>query len=159
MRAQSALPKASLNKKFHDLTELSLRGCLVAKDAAMNLGEVLENSSPMGFLAIKECENELDQIERTIDEELPRAITRVGEVRARELLASLKFITDLERIGDLLQRPDQPVQGFVFHCLILRGSPLPLIRAASEPYFSTFSHRLTAAGLAKAACRGSPNLS
>src|SRR5262249_40995635 len=30
------------------------------------------------------------------------AITRVSEDKARELLACLKFITDLERIGDLL---------------------------------------------------------
>ena len=32
---------------------------------------------------------------------MPEAITRVGEAKARELLACLKFITDLERIGDL----------------------------------------------------------
>jgi phosphate transport system protein len=55
----------------------------------------------MAFLAIKDCEKELDQIERKIDEQLPGAITRVGEAKARELLACLKFITDLERIGDL----------------------------------------------------------
>ena len=55
----------------------------------------------LAFLAIKDCEKELDQIERKIDEELPEAITRVGEAEARELLACLKFITDLERIGDL----------------------------------------------------------
>jgi len=55
----------------------------------------------MAFLAIKDCEKELDQIERRIDEELPGAISRVGEAKARQLLACLKFITDLERIGDL----------------------------------------------------------
>ena len=55
----------------------------------------------MAFLAIKDCEKELDQIERQIDEQLPEAITRVGEAKARQLLACLKFITDLERIGDL----------------------------------------------------------
>jgi len=56
----------------------------------------------MAFLAIKECERELDQIERSIDEELPKAIARAAESKARELLGSLKFITDLERIGDLV---------------------------------------------------------
>ena len=56
----------------------------------------------MAFLAIRDCEQELDQIERQIDERIAAAITRVGEARARQLLACLKFITDLERIGDLV---------------------------------------------------------
>lgn len=56
----------------------------------------------MAFLTVKECERELDQIERELDEQLPAAITRVGERKARELVASLRFITDLERIGDLV---------------------------------------------------------
>ena len=56
----------------------------------------------MAFLAIKDCEKELDLIERQIDERLPAAITRVNEARARQLLSSLKSTTDLERIGDLV---------------------------------------------------------
>ena len=56
----------------------------------------------MAFLAIKECEQELDVIERYIDDRLPAAITRVNETRARQLLTSLKCTTDLERIGDLM---------------------------------------------------------
>ncbi len=91
-----------LRRAFHPLTEMALRGCLIAKDEATNLIDWIDNSSSMALFAIKECERELDQIERTIDEELPHAITRVEETSARELLASLKLITDLERIGDLL---------------------------------------------------------
>jgi phosphate transport system protein len=75
---------------------------LIAKDSVANLLELLEESSHMAFLAIKDCERELDTIEREIDEELPAAITRVSERKARELIASLRFITDLERIGDLI---------------------------------------------------------
>jgi len=56
----------------------------------------------MAFLAIKDCEKELDLIERQIDERMPEAITRVNEARARQLLSSLKCTTDLERIGDLV---------------------------------------------------------
>ncbi|MCI0350853.1 MAG: hypothetical protein L0Z53_15615 [Acidobacteriales bacterium] len=89
-------------KDFHELTQLALRSCLIAKDAAANLRELIATPSTLAYLAIRECEKELDQIERKIDDELPRAISRLGEASARELLASLKFITDLERIGDLL---------------------------------------------------------
>jgi phosphate transport system protein len=64
----------------------------------------------MAFLAIKECEQELDIIERYIDERLPAAITRVNEARARQLLTSLKCTTDLERIGDLMMSVAMRVQ-------------------------------------------------
>lgn len=84
-----------------ELTALVLRACLIARDAVFNVRDSLASGSRLAFLAIKDCEKELDQIERKIDGQLPGAITRVGEVKARELLACLKFITDLERIGDL----------------------------------------------------------
>jgi phosphate transport system protein len=85
-----------------DLARLSLKACLIARDAAFNIRDLLTNSSRMAFLAIKDCEKELDLIERQIDERLPAAITRVNETRARQLLSSLKSTTDLERIGDLV---------------------------------------------------------
>ena len=84
-----------------ELSGMVLRACLIARDAVFNVRDCIGSGSRLAFLAIKDCEKELDQIERKIDEELPGAITRVGEAEARELLACLKFITDLERIGDL----------------------------------------------------------
>jgi menaquinol-cytochrome c reductase iron-sulfur subunit len=84
-----------------ELSLLVVRGCLIARDSVFNVRDFLADGSRLAFLAIKDCEKELDQIERKIDEQLPEAITRVGEAKARELLACLKFITDLERIGDL----------------------------------------------------------
>jgi len=56
----------------------------------------------MAFLAVRDCEKELDRIEQQIDEELPSAISQVSEPQARELLAASRFSTELERIGDLL---------------------------------------------------------
>jgi phosphate transport system protein len=88
-------------ERADELTALVLRACLIARDSVFNVTDAIANTSRMAFLAIKDCEKELDQIERRIDEQLPGAITRVGEAKARELLACLKFITDLERIGDL----------------------------------------------------------
>jgi phosphate transport system protein len=85
-----------------DLVRLALKACLIARDAAFNVRDLLTTSSRMAFLAIKDCEKELDLIERQIDERMPEAITRVNESRARQLLSSLKSTTDLERIGDLM---------------------------------------------------------
>jgi hypothetical protein len=67
-----------------------------------NVIDFIESSSRMTFLAVKDCERELDQIERQIDQRTASAITQVNEPTARELLACVKCITDLERIGDLL---------------------------------------------------------
>jgi phosphate transport system protein len=84
-----------------ELTDLIRQACLVAKDSASNTSEFVGNSSKMAFLAVKDCEKELDRIERKVDEKITSAITDVTEAEARELLGCLKFITDLERIGDL----------------------------------------------------------
>lgn len=94
--------KVAKSRSADDLSNLALKACLIARDAAFNVRDLLTASSRMAFLAIKDCEKELDLIERQIDERLPAAITRVNEARARQLLSSLKCTTDLERIGDLV---------------------------------------------------------
>jgi phosphate transport system protein len=101
-----------------EVSAKALRGFMVARDAISNLHEMITHGSRMAFLAVKDCERELDVLERQIDEELPGAVTLVSELEARELIASLRFITDLERIGDLvwwvaqrLNEPGKPLQG------------------------------------------------
>ena len=89
-------------ESIRKMTEMIRQACLVAKDSAFNVGEYTRDSSKMAFLAVKDCEKELDRIERKVDESITSAITEVTETEARELLACLKFIIDLERIGDLL---------------------------------------------------------
>ncbi|MBV8811945.1 MAG: hypothetical protein JO033_25025 [Acidobacteriaceae bacterium] len=99
-------------RETHGLTELALHACLIANDAAFNLRDFLTNSSRMALLAVRDCEKELDRIERQIDERLPAAITQVSEPEARELLACLRFSNELERIGDLLWWVGQRAQNF-----------------------------------------------
>jgi len=107
---------ASRRKSAHelestrDMTSLVQQSCLVAKDCAFNLRDFLQNSSSMAFIAVKDCEKELDRMERKIDEQITSAITQVSEVEARELLACLKFSIDLERIGDLTWSVTQRLQ-------------------------------------------------
>lgn len=100
------------SRETHGLTELALRACLVASDAAFNVRDFLTNSSRMALLAVRDCEKELDRIEQQIDEQLPAAITQVTELEARELLACLRFSNELERIGDLLWWIGQRAQNF-----------------------------------------------
>lgn len=93
-----------------EMKDRAQRACLIAKDSAFNVRDYIENSSNIAYVAVKQCEKELDEIEREIDEGLPAAITEVTETQARQLLACLKFITDLERIGDLLWSGAQRIQ-------------------------------------------------
>jgi phosphate transport system protein len=90
------------DKEIHELSTLALHACSIASDAAFNAKDFLLGSSQMAFLAVRDCEKELDRIEQQIDEELPSAISQVSEPQARELLAASRFSTELERIGDLL---------------------------------------------------------
>ena len=101
-KTKAAQARSKANSTQSELMRLALKACLIARDATFNVQDLLTNSSRMAFLAIRDCEKELDQIERLIDEQLPGAITRVNETKARQLLACLKCITDLERIGDLV---------------------------------------------------------
>jgi phosphate transport system protein len=54
-------------------------------------------------------------MERYIDDTISAAITEVTEIEARELLACLKFIIDLERIGDLMWSIAKRVQPLISH--------------------------------------------
>ena len=93
------------NSTYLDSTEritgIALSACLVAKDATFNVRDFMQEGSKMALLAVRDCEKELDRIERQIDDELPKAITDVSEDEARLLLACFRFTIDLERIGDL----------------------------------------------------------
>jgi phosphate transport system protein len=99
------------------ITDIALSACLVAKDAAFNVRDFIQGSSKMALLAVRDCEKELDRIERQIDDELAKAITQVSEDEARQLLACFRFTIDLERIGDLTWT--------VAHRLEQLSAPLP----------------------------------
>lgn len=96
-----------------ELIAIVEQACLVAKDAATNLLDYIENSSKMALLAVRDCEKELDRMERLVDQKITSAITEVRESEARQLLACLKFIIDLERIGDLTWSVAQRLQALM----------------------------------------------
>ncbi|HUJ93722.1 MAG TPA: PhoU domain-containing protein [Terriglobales bacterium] len=117
--ARSAVTMKQSARKETDSTR-ELRGevqqaCLVARDAAFNFRDFINGASKMALLAVKDCEKELDRIERSVDEKIAGAITEVTEAEASELLACLKFIIDLERIGDLIWSATKRLRGVTTH--------------------------------------------
>ncbi len=113
-----------------ELTDVVLHACLVTKDAVFNVSGLLASGSGMAVLAVKDCEYDLDRCERLIDEQIPVAITQVNEAQARQLLTCLKFITDLERIGDLMQWIAQCAQRS--HPRLSKREVAPLLKMAQE---------------------------
>ena len=63
-RTRSALAEADEDEGTpeDELTALVLRACLIARDAVFNVRDTLADGSRLAFLAIKDCEKELDQI-------------------------------------------------------------------------------------------------
>src|SRR5260370_18844157 len=58
--------------------------------------------SSAALQAARRCEEKLDDLDRELDEQLASTITQVAPAQARELLACMKLMVDLERVGDLV---------------------------------------------------------
>ncbi len=84
------------------IQEQTLEACRVARIAAGIVAEGIATGVAPVLDGVRAREKELDTLDREIDERVSSIITQVSAEHARELLACLKFIIDLERIGDLL---------------------------------------------------------
>lgn len=84
------------------LLGLTLRACQVARVAAANAADAIAGNAPAMFSAVDECEKELDALDRELDQRVCGALDGATEAQRRELLAAMKCMTDLERIGDLI---------------------------------------------------------
>ncbi len=84
------------------LVRRTIEACSVAQQAAGAAAEGIATGSAALLNTIREREKQLDNIDREIDAGVTETITRVTEPEARELLACMKFMIGLERIGDLL---------------------------------------------------------
>ena len=87
---------------YSHLVRLTVQACHVAKEAAGAAAEGIATGSTALLSSIRQREKELDKIDMEIDDGVTEAITQVSAPEARELLACMKFMIGLERIGDLL---------------------------------------------------------
>jgi phosphate transport system protein len=87
---------------YQHLVRRTVEACQVAKEAASAAAEGIATGSSVLLASIRQREKELDTLDMEIDDGVTTAITQVAESEARELLACMKFMISLERIGDLL---------------------------------------------------------
>lgn len=83
------------------LVDLTRQACLVAKAAVSHALDGF-NGSSAALESVRNCEEQLDDLDRELDEHLACTITQVSPPEARELLAAMKLMLDLERVGDLI---------------------------------------------------------
>ncbi|MBV8475197.1 MAG: hypothetical protein JO266_01485 [Acidobacteria bacterium] len=85
-----------------DLLAIALHGCQLAGAAAEALLHGIETRTDPPLQAVFRYEDELDALNRQVNDAVIQLIpTTQDEVHARQLIAALKFIIELERIGDL----------------------------------------------------------
>jgi len=89
-------------RSYAHLVRRTIEACHMAKEAAAAAAEGIATGSLPLLNSIREREKALDTLDMEIDDGVTTAITEVDAPEARELLACMKFMIGLERIGDLL---------------------------------------------------------
>jgi len=94
-------PQSSQTIGFAQIVAQTREACRLTQIAAGEATNSLAKGSRQSFQAVKEAEEKLDFLDREIDKGVTACITTVSPDQARELLACMKLMIDLERIGDL----------------------------------------------------------
>lgn len=84
------------------LVRRTVEACQLAKEAAAAAAEGIATGSNALLHSVRQRERELDKLDVEIDTGVTSLITEVEPTQARELLACMKFMIGLERIGDHL---------------------------------------------------------
>lgn len=92
----------SATPMYAEFLEMTLTACELARQSAAAMADALASKSRAAFAEIADCERKLDLIDHELDERVSYAVTLVDSGSARQLLVCMKFLIDLERIGDLL---------------------------------------------------------
>jgi phosphate transport system protein len=87
---------------YSELVRRTVEACEIAHEAAAIAAEGIATGSLSRLNAIRKCEKELDAIDVQVDTGVTATISRVPEDQTRQLLACMKVMIGLERIGDLL---------------------------------------------------------
>jgi phosphate transport system protein len=98
----ASVKNAAPEPSYAHLVRLTIEACRLAKEAAGAAAEGIATASSPLLSSLRQREKELDNLDREIDDGVTLAITQVGPAEARELLACMKIMIGVERIGDLL---------------------------------------------------------
>jgi len=136
------------NSGHAGLVALTGRAFELAKAAVTYAADSI--SSPTLAQSVFDCEKELDELDRHMDERFASVLAQSSPEQVRELLACLKCMIDLERIGDL-------ISSFVSRCRIVSHrldmqdvSDLIKMNSHIESMLSEVTHAFTSRDLSRA---------
>jgi phosphate transport system protein len=98
----TALQNPEPEPAHHYIVRRTVEACALAREAAAAAAEGIATGSNSLLSSLRQRERDLDTLDMEIDSGVTSAITEVSPAEARELLACMKFMIGLERIGDLL---------------------------------------------------------
>src|SRR3977135_2649186 len=99
----TASVKTPLPEPSHSrLVQRTVEACELAREAAAIAAEGIATGSMSRLNDIRQCEKELDAIDLEVGSGVTSTITHVPGAETRQLLACMKVMIGLERIGDLL---------------------------------------------------------
>jgi len=98
----SAIQNPEPEPAHHYIVRRTVEACALAREAAAAAAEGIATGSTTLLNSLRQRERDLDTLDMEIDGGVTSAITEVSPAEARELLACMKFMIGLERIGDLL---------------------------------------------------------
>jgi phosphate transport system protein len=84
------------------LVRRTVEACEIARAAAAIAAEGIATGSMNRLNSIRQSERDLDAIDTEIDSGVTSNVSQVSEDETRQLLACMKLVIGLERIGDLL---------------------------------------------------------
>jgi phosphate transport system protein len=98
----AAVPVTAPEPSYSGLVKKTVEACELARQAAAIAAEGIATGSMSHLNAIRQCEKELDALDMEVDSGVTTMISRVPETETSQLLACMKVMIGLERIGDLL---------------------------------------------------------
>jgi len=98
----ASVKSPSPEQSYSDLVKRTVEACELARQAAAIAAEGIATGSMSRLNDIRQCEKDLDAIDMEVDSGVTSNITRVPESETGQLLACMKLMIGLERIGDLL---------------------------------------------------------
>ena len=98
----ASMPNPSQHSSRGRIRDLTLRATEIARTGCELVSRELPRNQPELLIRIRQYEEELDHLNRTVNEAMSNELTGCDEGEIRELLTCLKFLLELERIGDLL---------------------------------------------------------
>ncbi len=96
------MPNPSQHSSRGRIRDLTLRAAEIARTGCELVSRELPRNQPELLIRIRQYEEELDHLNRTVNEAMAAELAGADEGEIRELLTCLKFLLELERIGDLL---------------------------------------------------------